>query len=73
MANAVFQTIRRLVGAIGVALAVALLGDRANESAEAFRSVWLLIAGGYLFSVLAILPYRNQRWNRAERTRRRDC
>ena len=59
MANAVFQTIRRLVGAIGVALAVALLGDRSNESVEAFRSVWLLIAGGYLFSVLAILPYRD--------------
>ena len=63
MANAVFQTIRRLVGAIGVALAVALLGDRTNESVEAFRGVWLLIAGGYLFSVLAILPYQNRRRN----------
>ena len=57
MANAVFQTIRRLVGAIGVAVAVALLGDRSNESIDAFRNVWLLIAGGYLFSALAIAPY----------------
>ncbi len=56
-ANAVFQTIRRLVGAVGVAIAVALLGDRSTESVEAFRKVWLLIGGGYLFSVLAILPY----------------
>lgn len=57
MGNAVFQTIRRLMGAIGVALAVVLIGDRSNESVEAFRRVWLLIAGGYLFSVLAILRY----------------
>ena len=55
--NAVFQTIRRLSGALGVAVAVALLGDRSNESIEAFRGVWLLIAGGYLFSVLAALRY----------------
>ncbi|MDG2111211.1 MAG: MFS transporter, partial [Actinomycetota bacterium] len=58
-ANAVFQTIRRLVGAVGVALVVALLGDRSTESVEAFRKAWLLIGGGYLFSVVAILPYRD--------------
>lgn len=58
-ANAVFQTIRRLVGAVGVAIAVALLGDRSVESVEAFRRVWLLVGGGYLFSVVAILPYRD--------------
>ncbi len=56
-ANAVFQTIRKLVGAIGVALAVALLGDRSTESAASFRRVWILIGVGYLFSVLAVLPY----------------
>ena len=56
-ANAAFQTIRRLVGAIGVALAVAILGDRRTESVRAFRGTWLLIAGGYLFSVLVILTY----------------
>jgi EmrB/QacA subfamily drug resistance transporter len=55
--NAVFQTVRRLSGAIGVAIAVALIGDRSNESVEAFRGVWVLIAGGYLFSTLAILRY----------------
>lgn len=56
-ANAVFQTIRRLVGAIGVAIAVALLGDRSTESVEAFQRVWLLIGGGYLLSAVAILAY----------------
>ncbi len=60
-ANAVFQTIRRLVGAIGVAEAVALLGDRSTESVASFRHVWLLIGGGYLFSALAILAYPERR------------
>ena len=60
-ANAVFQTIRRLVGAIGVAIAVALLGDRSTESVASFRHVWLLIGGGYLFSALAILAYPERR------------
>jgi len=60
-ANAVFQTIRKLVGAIGVALAVALLGDRSAESVEAFRRTWMLVGGGYLFSALVILPYPSQR------------
>ena len=55
--NAVFQTIRRVCGALGVAVAVALLGDRSNESIQAFRAVWLLIAGGYLFSVIAVMGY----------------
>jgi EmrB/QacA subfamily drug resistance transporter len=63
-ANAVFQTIRRLVGAIGVAVAVALLGDRSTESVDSFRRVWLLIGGGYLFSVLAILAYPERRTSR---------
>ncbi len=56
-ANAAFQTVRRLAGAIGVALAVAILGGRENDSVAAFRNIWLLIGGGYLFSVLAILAY----------------
>jgi len=57
-ANAVFQTIRRLLGAIGVALAVALLGgDRTTDSVEAFRRTWWLVAGGYLFSLVGALAY----------------
>ncbi len=56
-ANAVFQTIRRLAGVIGVALAVAILGGRDTDSLGAFRNIWLLIGGGYLFSVVAILAY----------------
>ncbi|MDH4145750.1 MAG: DHA2 family efflux MFS transporter permease subunit, partial [Acidimicrobiia bacterium] len=54
-ANAAFQTIRRLVGAIGVALSVAILGGRDSDSLNAFRGTWLLIGCGYLFSVIAIL------------------
>ena len=61
MGNAVFQTIRRMGGAIGVAIAVALLGGRTNESVDAFRNVWLLIAGGYFFSAVVILPYPKKR------------
>lgn len=60
-ANAVFQTIRRLVGAIGVAIAVALLGDRSTESIVAFRRVWILVGIAYLFSAVAIAPYPAQR------------
>ncbi len=56
-ANAAFQTIRRLAGAIGVAIAVVILGGRDSDSVEAFRNIWLLIGGGYLFSVVAILAY----------------
>lgn len=57
-ANAVFQTIRKLVGAIGVAIAVALLGSRSTDSVGAFRKVWAMIAIGYVLSSLAIIPYR---------------
>lgn len=63
-ANAAFQTVRRLAGAIGVALAVAILGGRENDSVAAFRNIWLLIGGGYLFSVLAILAYPGDRRRR---------
>ncbi len=63
-ANAAFQTVRRLAGAIGVALAVAILGGRENDSVAAFRNIWLLIGGGYLFSVLAILAYPDDRRRR---------
>lgn len=56
-ANAVFQMVRRLVGAIGVAIAVAILGDRTTESVAAFRGTWIMIGIGYLFSVVAVLAY----------------
>lgn len=56
-ANAAFQTVRRLAGTIGVALAVVILGGRDTESLASFRNIWLLIGGGYLFSVFAILAY----------------
>ncbi len=61
MANAAFQTTRRLMGAVGIAIAVAILGDRSTDSLAAFRGTWLLIGGGYLFSVLAIAAYPSRR------------
>jgi hypothetical protein len=60
-ANATFQMVRRLVGAIGVAIAVAILGDRTTESVAAFRGTWIMIAVGYLFSVFAALAYPGDR------------
>lgn len=60
-ANAAFQTVRRLAGAVGVAIAIALLGNRTTDSVEAFRRTWWLIAGGYVFSVVAILAYPETR------------
>jgi EmrB/QacA subfamily drug resistance transporter len=56
-ANAAFQTVRRLAGAIGVAIAIALLGNRAADTAAAFRRTWWLIAVGYVVSVVAIAFY----------------
>ena len=53
-ANAAHQTTRRLVQALGVAVAVAVLGDRANDSLSSFKWVWAITVGGYLFSALVI-------------------
>jgi len=60
-ANAAFQTVRRLAGAIGVAIAIALLGNRAADTAAAFRRTWWLIAVGYVVSVVAIAFYPEPR------------
>jgi MFS family permease len=64
-ANATFQMIRRLVGALGVAIAVAILGDRTTESVAAFRGTWIMIGIGYLFSVVAALAYPAERATRS--------
>lgn len=60
-ANAAFQTVRRLAGAIGVAIAIALLGNRAADDAAAFRRTWWLVAVGYVVSVVAIVFYPEDR------------
>lgn len=62
--TATFQMIRRLVGAIGVAIAVAILGDRTTESVAAFRGTWVMIGVGYLLSVVAALAYPGERATR---------
>ena len=66
-ANAAFQTVRRLAGAIGVAIAIALLGNRAADRASAFRRTWWLITIGYLCSVAAIAAYPEDRRRGAHR------
>ncbi len=53
VANSAHQAIRRVSQGLGVAMVVALLGDRRTESLAAFRRVWIGIAVGYLLSVLA--------------------
>lgn len=67
-ANAAFQTVRRLAGAVGVAIAIALLGNRTTDSVAAFRATWILIAVGYLFSVLVILAYPERAAHTTNRT-----
>ena len=57
VANSAHQAIRRVSQGLGVAMVVALLGDRRTESLAAFRRVWIGIAVGYLLSVLAGLAY----------------
>jgi EmrB/QacA subfamily drug resistance transporter len=54
MANAAHQTIRRLVQAMGVAVAVAVLGSRSADSVTNFKWVWAVTGAGYLFSALVI-------------------
>lgn len=55
MANAAHQTTRRLVQALGIAVAVAVLGSRDADSVTNFKWVWAITCVGYLFSGLTIL------------------
>ncbi|MDH4145169.1 MAG: MFS transporter [Acidimicrobiia bacterium] len=66
-ANAVFQASRRIVQTLGVAVVVAILGDRTNESLAAFRRVWWVCAVGFVASSLVALWYPSTR--RAPATR----
>ena len=45
-ANAAFTTRCRIVQTLGVAVVVAILGDRSADSLERFRVVWLVCAMG---------------------------
>ncbi|MEZ5411948.1 MAG: MFS transporter [Acidimicrobiales bacterium] len=55
VANSAFQTGRRLIQTLGVAVVVALLGDRSTESVDRFRLVWLVSAGAFAFSAVVAL------------------
>ena len=54
-ANAAHQTVRRLTQAMGVAVAVSVLGSRDADSVANFKWVWSITAMGYAFSALTIL------------------
>jgi hypothetical protein len=49
-ANSVFQTSRRLVQTLGIAVVVGLLGDRTSDSLPRFRTVWLVCAACFAVS-----------------------
>jgi hypothetical protein len=53
VANSVFQTSRRLVQTLGIAVVIGLLGDRSAGSLDRFRLVWLVT--GALFVVSSIV------------------
>ena len=54
-ANSAFQTGRRLVQTLGVAVVVALLGDRSTDSVERFRLVWIVAGIGFVLSSVTAL------------------
>jgi MFS family permease len=54
-ANAAHQTVRRLVQAMGVAVAVSVVGSRDADSVANFKWVWAITAAGYAFSAITIL------------------
>lgn len=57
MANSVFQTSRRLVQTLGIAVVLGLLGDRSADSLANFRSVWLVCGVGFVLSSAVALWY----------------
>lgn len=55
IANSAFQTGRRLVQTLGVAVVVALLGDRSTDSVDRFRLVWIVAGAAFALSSVAAL------------------
>jgi EmrB/QacA subfamily drug resistance transporter len=53
LANSVFQTSRRLVQTLGIAVVIGLLGDRSADSLSRFRLVWVVC--GVFFVVSSII------------------
>ena len=60
-ANSAFQTGRRIVQTLGVAVVVAILGDRSTDSIERFRVVWLVGLTGFALSGIAALWFPRRR------------
>ena len=60
-ANSAFQTGRRMVQTLGVAVVVGILGDRSSDSIERFRLVWLVGLVGFALSGLAALWFPARR------------
>ncbi|MFN0090618.1 MAG: MFS transporter [Acidimicrobiales bacterium] len=56
-ANSAFQTSRRVVQTLGVAVVVAILGDRSSDNLSRFRWVWAVCGIGFVASSLIALWY----------------
>ncbi|MGE0728746.1 MAG: MFS transporter [Acidimicrobiia bacterium] len=57
MANSAFQTGRRLTQTLGVAAVIAILGDRATDSIDRFRVVWVVAGIGFAIHLVTALRY----------------
>jgi len=60
-ANSVFQTSRRQVQTLGIAVVIGLLGDRTTDSVDRFRLVWLVAACCFVASSVIAVWYPSQR------------
>jgi EmrB/QacA subfamily drug resistance transporter len=61
VANSVFQTSRRLVQTLGIAVVIGGLGDGSAESLDRFRIVWLVSAACFVLSALVAASYPRRR------------
>jgi hypothetical protein len=52
-ANSAFQTGRRLIQTLSVAVVIALLGNRSTDSVDRFRLVWIVAGVGFALSSIA--------------------
>ncbi len=56
-ANSVFQTSRRQVQTLGIAVVIGLLGDRSADSIDRFRLVWIVTGVCFVLSSVAAVRY----------------
>ena len=54
-ANSVFQASRRIVQTLGVAVVVAVLGDRSADDVGSYQMVWIICIVGFVLSSIVAL------------------